>query len=547
MNILYTWIGTSDLRASEGNDRKGREGDSRPNRSAQTSTAGDNGKGPVADTLLHLSESLDRAVLLFDCSEDQARTGAHGSGYVSWLEQQLALVGKNLEIVRRLIVKGDPTSFNWAYDAMRKTVGECEHRQDVEKRYYLVGPGTPTMAACTLIVARLAACAGTLWQADVRSKHGCRPLELPFDLNLKDAPDPAARDARRAPGVPRATQRAQDEPIVESPSTQRAWALAERAAQSRWPVLILGNTGTGKEVLVKHLLEHSRLKGKVVSKNCGAIPENLIEAELFGYKKGAFTGALADQAGAFEQAGDGIVFLDEIGELPLHAQARFLRVLQENKITRLGEHTERELTCRIVAATHRNLWQAVQAGDFRADLYYRLAGLIITLDDLVERPEDLGAMIDYFWQQTVTENPGFPGRELSEDARRQLLAHSWPGNVRELRATLVRTAFLAKAPHVAATDVVFALVKPGDEARKAEPNGPRPAASSQPALALPAASPVLDLKGSIKRYQLELVQQALGQAAGNKSRAARALGISVQHLGRLLKDSSRPNPPNRQE
>lgn len=327
MNVLYTWVGTSDLRASEPDNRKDHEADSSPNRSAKANKSSGSGKGPVADTLLHLADSLDCAVLLFDCPEDEARTGEPGSNYVRWLERQLAHAGKRLNIVRRLIVKGDPTSFNWAYDAMRKVVSDRERGLDIAKRYYLVGPGTPTMAACTLIVARLAACAGTLWQADVKSPQGCRPLELPFDLSLKDAPDPASHDAGRAPGAPSAAQRAPDEAIVLSPSTRRAWRLAERAAQSQWPVLILGGTGTGKEVLVNHLLKHTHLKGIVISKNCGAIPENLIEAELFGYKKGAFTGALADQAGAFEQAGDGIVFLDEIGELPLHAQTRFLRVL----------------------------------------------------------------------------------------------------------------------------------------------------------------------------------------------------------------------------
>lgn len=521
MKVLYTWLGMSDLRASEPDKRQDNKSGS--------------GKGPVADTLLHLAEDLDGAVLLFDCFEDEARSGAPGSNYVRWLEKQLEQAGKHLDLTLRPIVKGDPTSFNWAYDAMRQAVEEHERGRHIEKRQYLVGPGTPTMAACTLIVARLAACAGTLWQTDVKSDQGCRPLELPFDLSLKDAPDPASHAAERAPGAQSVAQRTPGAPIVLSPSTRRAWLLAERAAQSQWPVLILGSTGTGKEELAKHIHRCSDSSKHFSSLNCGAIPANLIEAELFGYKKGAFTGAVTDEAGAFEAAGDGIVFLDEVGELPLEAQTRFLRVLQEKKVIRLGERTERELNCRIVAATHRNLWQAVEAGRFRADLYYRLAGLIITLDDLIERPEDLRAMVDDFWQQTVESNPGFPARVLSEDARQRLLAHAWPGNVRELRATLVRTAFLAQGPQVSAADVELALARPGDQAPPARPEAVALAGSTTENR-LPAIGPELDFKASTRRYQRELVQQALAQAEGNKSRAARTLGLSVQHLRRLLKD-----------
>ena len=433
MNVLYTWIGKSDLRAVEGSGRQ----------------------GPVADTLLHLPvDRLERVVLLFDCAAGAEELGAN---YRSWLNDQLRQASKSVVATLAPITQGDPTSFNWVYDAMRKVVAESEAGKPARERHYLVGPGTPTMAACTLILSRLAACKGTLWQVDEKSPQGCRRLELPFDLNLEDGPDPASRARAGEP-----LNKLPDEVVVDSPGARHAWRLAERAAQSRWPVLILGSTGSGKEELTKHLFEHSGLKGPLRSVNCGAIPDNLIEAELFGYKKGAFTGARDAHPGIFEAAADGMVFLDEVGELPLGAQTKLLRVLQEKTITRLGEHEERSINCRIVAATHRKLWQAVQDGRFRADLYYRLAGLIIELPDLVQRPEDIRTMIRRFWQQIVEENPGFPGRELGDAAHRRLLTHSWPGNVRELKATLVRVAFLAEAPHVTADDVELALAKPGD-------------------------------------------------------------------------------------
>lgn len=517
MKVLYTWVGNSDLQASKGN--------------------ADKAKGPVADALLYLAGEIDGAVLLFDVErapDAQARAGH----YLSWLEKVLERAGKRLELRCETIARDDPTSFNWAFEAMRRVVEKHGRGRKIEARHYLVGPGTTTMAACTLIVARMAACVGTLWQADYKSPHGCRRLELPFALNLKDAPDPASHAAERAPGVQSEARHRRGEPIVLSPSTRRAWQLAERAASSDWPVLILGATGTGKEELARHI-HRCRGRGKFTPMNCGAIPANLIESELFGYKKGAFTGAVTDRAGVFETAGDGIVFLDEVGELPLDAQARFLRVLQEKKVTRLGEFEEREVKCRIVAATHRDLWQAVRDGRFRADLYYRLAGLIITLDDLAERPEDLRAMIDALWEEAVESNPGFPGRELSEGARQRLLAHEWPGNVRELKAALVRAAFLAEGRLVSADDIELALGAGREQAAaRAEPSLPATDALESDS----SGADGLDFKACTKRFQRRLVQRALAEAAGHKSRAARLLGISVQHLGRLLKETGAGKP-----
>jgi transcriptional regulator with PAS, ATPase and Fis domain len=302
-------------------------------------------------------------------------------------------------------------------------------------------------------------------------------------------------------------------------------------------VLILGATGSGKEGLVKYL--HAcgpRSANKIITKNCGAFPDDLIESELFGYIKGAFTGANKEgRMGAFEEAQDSTLFLDEVGELSLNAQTRLLRVLQEKEITRVGDHIKNSIkvNCRIVAATHRNLWQSVQEGRFRADLYYRLAGLIITLDDLSKRPEDLVRMIDRFWQETVDVNPGFPGRTLSDDARRRLLAHNWPGNVRELIGALVRIAFLAKKPEVTAEDVELSLA--GVESAEANISIQQLTTES---LSSPktSAPPGLNLKEQLKNYQRQLIEEAITRAEGNKSGAARELGVSYQHLNRLLKD-----------
>lgn len=498
MNVLYAWLGKTDLRAVDGAGKL----------------------GPVADTLLHLPvESLDRVVLLYDHAPGKTQEGEH---YASWLNAQLASANRPAAVTLKCLPKTgpgqDPTNYNWVFDAMRRVLAEDSAGSPIGRRLYLIGGGTPTMVACTIIVSRMAACEGELWQADEHDVQRCRRLELPFGLRLDDAPDPQSGAAER---WQKAREQRDDAPVVASPATQRAWRLAERAAASRWPVLITGSTGSGKEVLAQHIYASSGLAGPFRAINCGAIPENLIEAELFGYRKGAFTGATRDHPGIFEAAGGGMVFLDEVGELPLTAQVKFLRVLQEVKVTRLGEREERPIDCRILAATHRNLWRSVSDGRFREDLYYRLAGILIELPDLVARPEDLSIMIDRFWQEIVEANPGFPGRRLHDDARGRLMVHAWPGNVRELRATLARTAFLAEGPEIHSRDIDAALA--GGAAAEEPPDAPAP----EPLLG--------SLKEAVEDYKRRLVSQALAEAQGNQARAARTLGVSAQHLGRLLK------------
>lgn len=495
MKIFYSWLGNSDLRAVDGGQKR----------------------GAVADFLLHNYHQIDLAILLFDCNEQNMEKG---NSYLSWLTQELASVQSQAEVILKPVPRNDPTSFSWVFDTMRQVITETEQKNqlppDQIKRAYLVGPGTPTMASCTLVIAQMQACRGELWQADERSPLGIRKLELPFGLQLHDAPALGCE------------QHVSDHHslICSSANMQRVMRLAHIAAQSDLPVLILGSTGTGKEEIAKRIAKQSCGKESFLALNCGAIPSNLIEAELFGYKKGAFTGATRDQAGAFESAKAGVLFLDEIGDLPLEAQVKLLRVLQEKQVTRLGEYETRPINCRIVAATHRNLWQHVERGLFRADLYYRLANIIIELPDLQDRPDDLKQMLTQFWHDTVTKNPGFPGRELSPAAQQSLLAYPWPGNVRELKATLARLAFLATTPYVELADVEQAL----PQLTKHLPAPVVPITAKAEAQPLP-----LTLKEQMKQYQQQLVHSAVLQAQGNRARAANALGISVQHLGRVLK------------
>lgn len=227
--------------------------------------------------------------------------------------------------------------------------------------------------------------------------------------------------------------------IGESNGLKQTMAMVQQLRDSELPVLILGETGTGKELIADSVQAISMRKDKpFVKVNCGAIPDSLIDSELFGYEKGAFTGALTSRAGKFEQAHGGTIFLDEIGELPLQAQVRLLRVLQNNTITRVGGTKSIEVNVRIIAATNKSLEHMMQQGTFREDLYYRLYVFPITLPPLRERKDDLPELIYYFAKRTYAELSIHAQARISTQTLSRLLAYSWPGNIRELENCIKR-------------------------------------------------------------------------------------------------------------
>jgi DNA-binding NtrC family response regulator len=224
--------------------------------------------------------------------------------------------------------------------------------------------------------------------------------------------------------------------IGESRAIKKIFGLLEKAAGSLINVSITGETGTGKEVIAKAIHYHSLRKGApFVAINVAAIPAELIESELFGHEKGAFTGALTRRIGKFEQAGSGTIFLDEIGEMDLNMQTKLLRVLQEREFTRVGGNSAVKAECRIICATHRNLLEEVKKENFRQDLYFRLMGLPIELPPLRERQEDIVALSRFFLEETAKQNK-CAAKRLSESAIKKLVRHTFPGNVRELKAVI---------------------------------------------------------------------------------------------------------------
>jgi len=284
------------------------------------------------------------------------------------------------------------------------------------------------------------------------------------------------------------------------------------AAASDLPVLVSGETGTGKELVARALHRASARAGAAfVAVNCAAIPAELIESELFGYRKGAFSGAVADRPGLIREADGGTLFLDEIGDMPLPMQAKLLRFLQEGEVSPLGGRGAQKVDVRVVAATHRELAQLVADGRFRSDLRYRLNVVPIELPPLRERGDDIVLLAQHF----LEEGASAP-RTLSAAAQARLRAYPWPGNVRELRNAMQRCQVLVRTPTIEAHDLDEVLA--GDTA------------------ATSAETPALTLPDAIAQLERQMIQAALTQAQGNRAEAARRLGIHRQLLYRKLDD-----------
>jgi DNA-binding NtrC family response regulator len=299
--------------------------------------------------------------------------------------------------------------------------------------------------------------------------------------------------------------------LGNSEALRNAQKQIGRAAATDSTVLITGETGTGKEVAARVLHDASRRRhAPFVAINCAAIPAELLESELFGHTRGAFTGAVTQRAGRIVEANGGTLFLDEIGDLPLPMQAKLLRVIQERTLTPVGSNTSVAIDVRIVAATHRDLAAEVAARTFREDLFYRLNVIPVHLPPLRDRPDDILPLAAHFL--IAAANLAGPARTLSGDAERRLLAHAWPGNVRELKNAMERVAALARGPLVTADDLAFLTA-------------PRAGVSE-----IPAALLDLPLPQAIEWLERAAIERALQQSAGNRAEAARRLGISRQSL-----------------
>jgi DNA-binding NtrC family response regulator len=493
MPTLVSWIGDTDLRASRQQD--------------------DVGLGPIGQACS--ARRYDRIVLLANYPEKDI------NDYRKWLKK---LVDCKVDIQSKSL--SSPMNFGEIYESARGAVGQILESEDRDKQLvFHISPGTSAMAAVWIILAK------TRFPAELiqsSAKYGVQTASVPFDIAADFIPDllrnSDAKLKQLSAAEPPETPEFADI-IHRSQAMRRIVARARYVAPRSVPVLLEGASGTGKELFARAIHKASvRREKPFVPVNCGAIPPDLVEAELFGHEKGAFTGATDARPGYFENADNGTLFLDEIGELPLAAQVKLLRALQEGEVRRLGGKHAKKVDVRIIAATNRDLLEEISSGRFRADLFYRLAVAVIKLPPLKEREGDISLLVDKLLGQINKESstePGYSDKLLSVGARKLMLRHSWPGNVRELLNTLRRAAIWSEGKEITADDVRDALL-------------PETTESGAEILDKPLGED-LDLPNLLETVAQHYLRRAMDESRGNKSVAAKLVGLpSYQTLSNWL-------------
>jgi two-component system response regulator PilR (NtrC family) len=336
--------------------------------------------------------------------------------------------------------------------------------------------------------------------------------------------------------------------VGQSAGMQQVRALVEKVARSMAPVLVHGESGTGKELVARAIHEVSPRAGQpFVAVNCGAIPENLLEAEFFGYRKGAFTGAQEDREGFFQAAQGGTLFLDEIGDLPLQMQSKLLRVVQERAVRPLGATAELPLNVRLVSATHKDLGAEVQAGRFRQDLFYRLNVIRIIVPPLRERMADLPLICQAVLARIARDAGVQPQPSLQAEALQDLMRYGFPGNVRELENLLHRAVAMASGPGIGREDLGLPAELLDERTAEAESNNLQPAAAVTAATATPAAATAAalapppaatvaevpqprDLAAYLDAVERQILEAALERHRYNRTAAGASLGLSLRQM-----------------
>src|SRR4051812_42159684 len=319
--------------------------------------------------------------------------------------------------------------------------------------------------------------------------------------------------------------------IGSSEAMRRVHAMIEKVAETDATVLVRGESGTGKELVAREIHERSssRRRGAFVAVNCAALPSELIESELFGHEKGAFTGAAARRRGKFEQADGGTLFLDEIGDMSANVQAKLLRALEERRVERLGGNESIPVDVRIVSATHRLLEQEIERGGFRADLFYRLQVVTIEIPPLRDRREDIPQLAQTFARQAA-ERYGLPERVISPPALRKLVEYTWPGNVRELRNAVERSMILAEGGEVQAKDLPEEI---GGASKASKEPSSAQATVNPGDLAVPFTT---DFREDRREFERRYIARCLEETSGNVTRAAAILGMHRQSLQHKLRE-----------
>ncbi|MBT4769951.1 MAG: sigma-54-dependent Fis family transcriptional regulator [Rhodospirillaceae bacterium] len=337
--------------------------------------------------------------------------------------------------------------------------------------------------------------------------------------------------------------------VFNDPAMAECLRLGEQVAPSEASIMITGESGTGKELVARFIHRKSkRSDQKFVSVNCAAIPENLLESELFGHEKGAFTGAVARRVGKFEEANGGTLLLDEISEMDPRLQAKLLRVIQEREIDRVGGTQPVKVDIRLIATTNRDLEEEVQKGNFRDDLFFRLNVMTLSLPPLRERPKDIKVLVEHFIKKFSDAN-GVPERKVSDEALKVLLTHTWRGNVRELENTMHRAVLLSSGPEILPNAILLSGSGTVSQAYgTSETTQATPTSAATSGEETDKSTMVGKTVAAVER---DLILNTLNHCLGNRTHAANILGISIRTLRNKLKLYSEggvpvpvPGPPN---
>jgi len=482
--ILFAWLGATDLKASR-NELGGL-------------------LGPIAQAL----ETRAIGVAHIFCNYPKPQ----GQAYLRWLQKR-----SRAKVIVHQTPLSRPTMLGEIYEGVSAVLGKVVREARIPPRLiFHLSPGTPQMAIVWMMLANSQFPAQLI---ESSAEHGVNVVTCPFEIDVHYLPDISERTANDvltiAQGLPPAAP--EFEAIIHRcQAMQELVVRARRAAILDFPALLEGESGTGKELLARAIHRSSRrATGPFIGVNCGAIPSELVESEFFGHEKGAFTGAAQVRTGHLVAADGGTLFLDEIGELPLPAQVKLLRAVQERSIQPVGSSRARSIDFRIIAATNRDLRAQVRQGAFREDLYHRLAVAVLRIPPLRQRSEDFPALIDHslgMINQQCASLPGWKNKKISKEAINFLMGHAWPGNIRELLNTLTRCAIWSPAAMINETDVQAAL----------SPSGPE---GSPGDFALPTHAGNVDLPGLVAALAQRHLRRALQESAGNKARAAKALGL----------------------
>ena len=484
--ILISWLGIADLKAA-----------------GQFPTRPDEiiGDGPILGALKTLT--FDELHLVHEHEQSKAEA------YVRWLSEFATInVVLNKCTLRSPIDFGD---IHRVMDSYLEKLTTNEPSLDISIH---LSPGTPSMTAVSILLGKTKY--NTRFVQSTKEKGG-EFVTIPFDISAEYIPQLVKNADKKLTELSYSEaplSAAFSDIITQNPEIKRTIQKAEKIAVRDVPALIMGESGTGKELFAKAIHNTSLRKGKpFITVNCGAIPKELIDSELFGHVKGAFTGAISHKIGYFEAADGGTLFLDEFGELPEEAQVRLLRVLQSGEMSKVGDSSSKKVDVRVIAATNRNLAAEIAKGRFREDLFYRVAVGIITLIPLRERTGDIAMLTDYLMDkinQEASNQPGYLNKKISIKARNLILNYPWPGNIRELHGMLLRASLWADTEQITETDIQEAIIERPQQVTTRE---------------LPEIGNGIDVQGVLDGIKRKYITQALEKTAGNKREATALLGL----------------------